>query len=257
MRLRTVYGRQQWLILETIPTPRFQSYEAGHWSTERSKTPRPLSAPDSARPHAAYSTESTAGVHSRSPTADRWSPTAERIRGQYAERIREQYAERRSPGGSLSEAGQTADEPFFPLFHPFGPGAVSARPRVSSLPPEGENRASPVQSLTFQARSVSQIGGGGQTVHDSFNQQHQASSGSQRGGRDQTIQASFDLPHFATRKVGEAREEVGKDTPFFPLFSNNSPTPPGSPFVSNHSPPSLSATGSPGDPVADKNGMVG
>ena len=84
MRLRTVYGKQQWLILETIPTPRFQSYEAGHWSTERSKTPRrhppspslhplfPPCAPDSARPHAAYSTESMAGEHSR------WSPTAER-----------------------------------------------------------------------------------------------------------------------------------------------------------------------------------
>jgi hypothetical protein len=226
------------LILETIPTPHFQSYEAGHWSTERSKTPRPLSAPDSVRPRAAYSTESTAGKHSRSPTADRWSPTAERIQGQYAERIREQYAERRSPGGSLSAAGQAADEPFFPLFHPDGPGEVRERNRVRSLCPEGESRASPVQSLTLQSRSVSQIGGGGQTVHDSFNKQHQARSGSQRGGGGQTIQANFDLPHFATRKVGEVREEVGKDTSFFPLFSNNSPTPPRSPLVSNHSPPS-------------------
>ena len=214
MRLRTVYGRQQWLILETIPTPRFQSYEAGHWSKERSKTPRRLPPPPSLL-----------------PTADRWSPNAERIR--------EPYAERRSPGGSSTAAGQTADEPFFLLFHPSGPGAVSARPRVSSLPPEGESRASPVpgQSLTLQAHSVSQIGGGGQTVHDSFNKQHQARSGSQRGGGGQTIQANFDLPHFATRKVGEAREEMEKDTPFFPLFSNNSPTPPRSPFFSNRSPP--------------------
>ena len=71
-----------------------------------------------------------------------------------AERVRGQYAERMSPGGSSSAAGQSADEPFPPLFHPSGPGGVSARPRVSSLPPQGESRASPVQYLTLEARSA-------------------------------------------------------------------------------------------------------
>ncbi len=59
----TVPGREQFLILETISTPRAPCYEAAHWTAERSKTPRRLFVPCSAR-------NAPAGEHIRgSPSA--------------------------------------------------------------------------------------------------------------------------------------------------------------------------------------------
>ena len=93
----TVPGREQFLILETIPTPRHDApcYEAAHWTVDRSKTPRRLPVP--------CSVESVAGGHIG------WSQSAH----------------------AAAAAGPTAEEPFFPLFSPAGPRARSTQPSKS------------------------------------------------------------------------------------------------------------------------------
>jgi hypothetical protein len=168
----TVPGRGQLLILETIPMPRATCYEAAHWTAERSKTPRRLSVPCSAKGAAGGR---TGGLHTAHAAA---------------------------------AAGATADEPFFPLFSPAGPRAVSTQPGTS-----------PALHDQQHARSRSQ-GGRGQTAHASSSCNHPLREWLQEPLRGSP--ASQGLRATTTRIEGKAQKQGEIDTPFFPLFSINS-----------------------------------